>query len=218
MSPESTDFLYPFIERGERDVAGLLTALAESARAKAIASAHLARTTLDACDALIDVVAGGIGRRLRSGGRLFTFGNGGSATDAGMAASLFADPPVGQAFPAHCLVSDVAVLTALSNDIGFDAVFSRQLIAHGRAGDVALGFSTSGNSDNLLRAFADARRLELLTVGVSGYDGGAMVRSSDVDHCLVVHSDSVHRVQEVQAALVVEVWSRVQRLVGALTA
>jgi D-sedoheptulose 7-phosphate isomerase len=110
-------------------------------------------------------------------------------------------------------VADHAVLTALGNDVGFELVFSRQLIAYARQGDMALGLSTRGNSTNLLSAFAEANRSGLLTLGLAGYDGGQMASSPDVQHCLVVSSSSVHRVQEVQSALAFELWSRVQSLV-----
>ncbi|MGH9295808.1 MAG: D-sedoheptulose-7-phosphate isomerase, partial [Acidimicrobiales bacterium] len=108
------------------------------------------------------------------------------------------------------LVEDRAVLTALGNDVGFELVFSRQLVAHARAGDIAVGFSTSGGSANVLRTFSEARRRGLLTIGLAGYDGGAMAASDDLAHCLVVHSDSVHRIQEAQDAVVLELWSLVQ--------
>ncbi len=92
----------------------------------------------------------------------------------------------GRALPARSLVEDQAVLTALANDVGFELVFSRQLIAHARPGDMAIGFSTSGGSVNVIRAFEEARRRGLLTVASCGYDGGAMAASDDIDHCLVV--------------------------------
>jgi D-sedoheptulose 7-phosphate isomerase len=102
-------------------------------------------------------------------------------------------------------------MTALGNDVGFDLVFSRQLIAHGRASDIVMGFSTSGNSENLMRAFAEARKQGMLTVGVSGYDGGRMAaEGTPVEQCLVVHSDSVHRIQESQAAINHVLWACVQ--------
>ena len=102
------------------------------------------------------------------------------------------------------------MLTALSNDVGFDLVFSRQLIAHAHAGDIAVGLSTSGNSRNLLMAFATAADRGLLTIGIAGYAGGEMARSDHVQHCLVVDDDSVHRIQEAQAALGFELWRQVQ--------
>ena len=84
--------------------------------------------------------------RFEAGGRLLTFGNGGSSTDATTLAALFAHPPTGRRLPAQCLADDTAVLTALANDVGYELVFSRQLIAHGRPGDMVVGFSTSGGS------------------------------------------------------------------------
>jgi D-sedoheptulose 7-phosphate isomerase len=111
------------------------------------------------------------------------------------------------------LVDNTAVLTALANDVGFDLVFSRQVIAYGSADDVAVGFSTSGGSVDVVRAFEEAARREMLTVGLCGYDGGAMAVSDALEYCLVVRSDSVHRIQEVQAALVTELWTTVQRCV-----
>ena len=102
------------------------------------------------------------------------------------------------------------MLTALGNDVGFDLVFARQLIAHAREGDIAVGMSTSGSSRNVIIAFTEARRRGLLTIGLAGYDGGEMAASPDVDHCLVVSSDSVHRVQEAQAAVSFALWSAVQ--------
>ncbi len=102
-------------------------------------------------------------------------------------------------------------MTALGNDVGFELVFSRQLIAHGRPHDIAMGFSTSGNSDNLMRAFAEARKQGMLTVGIAGTDGGRMAaEGSPVEQCFVVRSDSVHRIQESQAALNNALWAAVQ--------
>ena len=125
--------------------------------------------------------------------------------------ALFARPPTGRPLPARSLVADHAVLTALANDVGYELVFSRQLISTAGPADIALGLSTSGSSVNLLRAFAEARRLGLLTVGLAGYDGGSMAASDTIDHCLVVRSDSVHRIQEAQSAVVFDLWERVQR-------
>ncbi|MCA1677148.1 MAG: SIS domain-containing protein, partial [Actinobacteria bacterium] len=109
---------------------------------------------------------------------------------------------------------DYSVLTALSNDIGFDVVFSRQLIAHARPHDIAMGFSTSGNSDNLLMAFAEARKRGLLTVGLAGYDGGRMAVDANLEHCIVARSESVHRVQEAQASVTHVLWAYVQAAVA----
>ncbi len=208
---EPTGFLYPFIDAQERDADALLADLARSARAKSAESKALQATTLAACADAIERAGTAMAARVGRGGRLFTFGNGGSATDADAAADRFQRPGRGHAMPARSLVADSSVLTALANDVGFELVFSRQLIAHARADDIALGFSTSGGSQNVLRAFAEARARGLLTVGMCGYDGGAMAASRDVEHCLVVHSDSVHRVQESQQALLHALWSAAQR-------
>ena len=159
----------------------------------------------------MSAAAVGIAERLRAGGRMFCFGNGGSSTDAASLARLFARPPWGSPWAARALVDDSAILTALGNDVGFDLVFSRQLIAHARPGDIAVGLSTSGNSRNLLTAFEVAARRDLLTVGIAGYQGGDMARSDHVEICLVVDDDSVHRIQEAQSALGFELWRRVQR-------
>lgn len=206
-----TDFLYPFIEGDERDSGALLTNLAASAGAKAAASLALRDATLAALDGELDAAAAAMADRFEAGGRLFAFGNGGSSTDAAGVVALFSHPPTGRPLPARSLVADHAVLTALANDVGFDLVFSRQLIATGRPTDIAMGLSTSGGSVNLLHAFEEANRRGLLSIGLAGYDGGAMAGLETIDHCLVVRSDSVHRIQETQSALVFDLWQRVQR-------
>lgn len=205
-----SDFLYPFIEADERDAGALLADLAASAEAKSALSAELLASTLDRLDDRLDVVATLVAERAGAGGRIFAFGNGGSATDATGLVALLRRPPWGRPLPARALVAEPAVLTALGNDVGFELTFARQIIAHGRAGDVAVGLSTSGNSANLLIAFAEARRQGMLTVGLAGYDGGQMAASEDVQHCLVVAADSVHRIQESQAGVCFELWRRIQ--------
>ena len=207
-----TDFLYPFIERNERDGGALLDDLARSAEAKMEMSVALRESTLAALDADLHAAADAIAQRYAAGGRLYAFGNGGSATDAAGVAALFSRPPSGRSFPARSLVADQAVLTALANDVGYELVFSRQLISMATSTDIALGLSTSGSSPNLLRAFSEARRLGMLTIGLAGYDGGLMAAAGTVDHCLVVRSDSVHRIQEVQSEVVFELWRLVQSL------
>jgi D-sedoheptulose 7-phosphate isomerase len=208
---EPTGFLYPFIEAEERDAGVLLTDLAGSARGKLEESAALRSATLARCAGQVESAGAAMAGCFARGGRLFTFGNGGSATDAQGAAALFRHPPGGRPLPALSLVEDQAVLTALANDVGFELVFSRQLIAHAATGDIAVGFSTSGNSPNLLRAFEEAARRGLLTVGLCGYEGSGMAVSDAVQHCLVVRSESVHRIQETQDALLLALWESVQR-------
>jgi D-sedoheptulose 7-phosphate isomerase len=208
---EPTGFLYPFIESEERDSAGLLSALATSAEEKIKESRALRAASLAGSAEALAQAGAAMATRFRRGGRLFAFGNGGSATDAEGTASLFRQPPNGRALPALSLVDDRAVLTALANDVGFELVFSRQIIAHAQAGDMAVGFSTSGDSLNMLRGFEEAARRGLLTIGLCGYERAAMARSDAVHHCLVVPSESVHRIQETQDALMLELWSIVQQ-------
>jgi D-sedoheptulose 7-phosphate isomerase len=209
--PETTDFLYPFIEGDETDAETLLGDLARSAEGKWRQSSALREDTLTAGESQLRETAAAMAERVSAGGRLFTFGNGGSATDAEAVAHLYTQPPWGRPLPARSLAEDQAVMTALGNDVGFDLVFSRQLIAHGRGTDIAMGFSTSGNSENLMRAFAEARKQGMLTVGIAGTDGGRMAaEGTPVEQCLVVRSQSVHRIQESQAALNHALWAYVQ--------
>ena len=107
-------------------------------------------------------------RRFAAGGRLFAFGNGGSSTDVATLAALFARPPVGDPLPAWSLAADQAILTALGNDVGFDLVFARQLIARAGPGDIAVAMSTSGNSRDLMAGFREARARGMYTVGFAG--------------------------------------------------
>jgi D-sedoheptulose 7-phosphate isomerase len=133
------------------------------------------------------------------GGRMLAMGNGGSSCDAAHFAVEFLHPiTTGRpALPALNLAMDTAMLSAVGNDVGMRHVFRRQVEAHARPGDGLIGFSTSGNSENLLAAYEKAKQLGLVTFGLAGADGGAMRSSGLVDHLLVVQTDSVHRVQEV---------------------
>jgi D-sedoheptulose 7-phosphate isomerase len=209
---EPAGFLYPFIDAEERDPRPLLAGLAASARAKAAESAALQRATLAAGADLVAACGAAMAERFAAGGRLYAFGNGGSATDCATFAALFAAPPVSTTpLPALNLTADQAVLTALGNDVGFDVIFSRQIIAHAGARDIAVAFSTSGSSRDLMAALAEASGRRLLTVGFAGYDGGQMASSTMVDYCFVVRSQSVHRIQESQAILGYHLWAATQR-------
>jgi D-sedoheptulose 7-phosphate isomerase len=137
------------------------------------------------------------------GGRLLALGNGGSATDAMDVVADFHTPPAGSGWtarPALDLTEDPAILTALANDIGVEAMFSRQVIAHGRPGDVALAFSTSGGSANVILALDEARRRELRTIALVGYDGGRILSERLADHVVVSRSEHIPRIQEAQAS------------------
>lgn len=199
-----TESLYPFLSARSSDVDSLLTQAAASTGRK-IADAITLRQQVFGADrdrllACADEMAG----RFARGGRLLAFGNGGSSTDAQDLASLFVSAT--HPLPAIGLTNDIAVITALSNDVGFDVVFSRQIATFGRTGDIAVGLSTSGSSANLGPAFAEARRRGLLTIGFAGGDGGAMAASRDIDHLFVVPSSSVHRIQETQTTLYHVLW------------
>jgi D-sedoheptulose 7-phosphate isomerase len=209
--PGGAGFLYPFLDARERDAGPLLADLAASARAKAAESAALQQQTLQQCGPLIGQAGRAMAERFTRGGRLYTFGNGGSSTDAATLAGLFADPPAGQPLPAWSLAADQAVLTALGNDVGFDLVFARQLIAHAGPADMAIAMSTSGSSADLQQAMAEAARRGMLTAAFAGYDGGQLASSDDVQFCVVVRSQSVHRIQESQAVAGHALWAAVQR-------
>jgi D-sedoheptulose 7-phosphate isomerase len=208
---ESTSFLYPFIEADERDSGTLLTDLADSARQKARESSALQLSTLADCAGKVLAAGSQMAARFAAGGRLYAFGNGGSSTDAATFAALFAQPVTGRPLPALNLAADQAVVTALGNDVGFELVFSRQIIAHASGSDIAVAFSTSGNSADLLTALREASGRGLMTIGFAGYTGGEMAESDAVDHCFVVASQSIHRIQESQALLGYQLWATTQR-------
>ncbi len=210
MSEENTGFLYPFIDSEEENPQSLLEDLASSAREKAEISRALQLSSLERMEP--DIVAAGraMGERFLAGGRLYTFGNGGSSTDAATLAGLFCNPPTGRPVPAWSLTDDQAVVTALGNDVGFELIFSRQIIAHSKPHDIAIAVSTSGNSDDLLHGLAEARKRGLLTIGFAGYDGGQMAASNDLDHCFTVDSQSIHRIQESQAMIGFRLWRTAQ--------
>jgi D-sedoheptulose 7-phosphate isomerase len=139
---------------------------------------------------------------LRGGGRVLAFGNGGSAADAQhLAAEL-----VGRyrserrALAALALTTDASVVTAVSNDMGYEQVFRRQIEAHGRKGDVALGISTSGRSPNVVEGLRAARERGLVTVGLTGNGGGVV--AGLVDHLIDVPHPDTQRIQEVHAMVV----------------
>jgi D-sedoheptulose 7-phosphate isomerase len=204
--------LYPFLyaDHGSDPRADPDAVLAE-VRQSTVDKAHeiiaLRREVLDNDRARLAECASAMADAFAAGGRLFAFGNGGSSTDAADLASLFLNPGGGlRPLPAFTLTGDIAVLTALSNDIGFDVVFARPIAAFGRPGDIAVGLSTSGNSANLVRAFDEASRRGLLTIGLSGYDGGKMAELDSIDYLFVVPSASVHRIQEAQTTVYHALW------------
>jgi D-sedoheptulose 7-phosphate isomerase len=208
--------LYPFLHGAPTDAAALQAALLESVRAKADDSVDTKRAFFAAHGNEVVQAAQALAEVYRHGGRLFTIGNGGSSCDAAHIAVEFLHPvTVGRpALAATSLVADTAMLTAVANDVGVRHVFVRQLIALARHGDALIAVSTSGNSENLLAAAAQARTMGLLTIALSGGDGGALARSADVDHCLTVDSTSIHRVQETHVAVYHILWDLVHTLLA----
>ena len=198
----SSSFLYPFLSSGEQPLESVVEEVQGSMLQKMEEvnglRAAVAETEVEA----ISEIAVAVVKRLRLGGKLIVFGNGGSATDANDLVADCVAPPLGfEPVPAISLSAESANITAIANDIGSEAIFARQLIAHARPEDVAVGISTSGGSDNILSALAEARKRGLLTVGIVGYDGGRIVGERLADHAVVVRSDYIPRIQEIQASV-----------------
>ncbi|MDT0636286.1 SIS domain-containing protein [Spectribacter hydrogenoxidans] len=208
--------LYPFLHGGEQDPSAVDDALLESVRQKADHSVEVKQRFFADNGPAVVAAARAIAAVYQRNGRMFSMGNGGSSCDAAHFAVEFLHPITAgrPALTAVNLVADDAMMTAVGNDVGFDHVFVRQVIAYGRAGDGLVGFSTSGNSANLLRAYAKAREMGLTTIGFSGGDGGAMAASEDIDHCLTVATDSIHRIQEVHVATYHILWDLVHTLLA----
>jgi D-sedoheptulose 7-phosphate isomerase len=196
-------FLYPFLGKGGApDNDRLLGDVAASIRMKVLDDAGLragvAREQGDAIRYAIHAIRD----RLDGGGKLVVFGNGGSATDANDFVLDCVSPPAGlTAVPALSLSNEPANITAIANDVGVDVIFLRQLIALGQPADVAIGISTSGGSRNVIVAFEEARKRGMLTIALLGYDGGEIRRQGLADISLVVKSDYIPRIQEVQASI-----------------
>jgi D-sedoheptulose 7-phosphate isomerase len=187
-------FLYPFQQAAEDDLDTVLADVRASTVAKGRDTIALRRAIdLDAVARLGSAVHGSLER----GGRLLSFGNGGSATDA---ADLAADVRA-LGLAAAALADDVATITAVANDVGFENVFSRQLIALGRAGDVAVAITTSGSSANILAGLEQAHGRGMLTCAITGYDGGRLTELDWLDHLVVVRGDYIPRLQEAHATV-----------------
>jgi D-sedoheptulose 7-phosphate isomerase len=209
--------LYPFLYGRQGDPGAVLAEVQRSMEAKVREIAALRERVGSELRQRLVECAVAMSGAFAAGGKLCAFGNGGSATDAQAVAQLFLHPPSGQPLPALSLTNDTAVLTALSNDIGFEVVFARQIAAFGAVGDVAVGLSTSGNSANVLHAFDEAARRGLLTVGFAGYNGGKMAEAEAIAYLFVVPSASVHRIQEAQTTLYHMLWELVQEALAEVT-
>jgi D-sedoheptulose 7-phosphate isomerase len=195
-------FLYPFLGQQKQDTGGVIEQVAASIEMKVEEDAKLrAQVAREESEQIANTTLA-IHDRLRRGGKLILFGNGGSATDANDWALDCIQPPSGlNPVPAISLSLEPANITALANDVGTEVIFLRQLIAQARPEDVAIGISTSGGSKNIIMALEEARKRNLLTVALLGYDGGEIVRRGLVDWPLVVRSDYIPRIQEVQASV-----------------
>jgi D-sedoheptulose 7-phosphate isomerase len=196
--------LYPFLYESSSGptMDTVMEEVSRSTAEKALEIVALREQVAERDGARIAACAEAMAERFAAGGRLLSFGNGGSSTDAQDVTTTFMFPG-GEArpLPALALTADMAVVTALANDIGFEVVFARQIAAWGRPQDIALGLSTSGGSANVLAGFEQARRLGLLTIGLAGYEGGRMAEADTIDHLFVIPSSSVHRIQEAQTTV-----------------
>lgn len=215
--PEGMQELYPFLYSEESKIETVLAEVGRSTAEKAAEIVRLRREVAERSAVLLAECAEAMAKRFSMGGRLFTFGNGGSSTDAQEVAEAFSYPERGRPLPALCLTNDVAVLTALSNDVSFEVVFARQLAALGGTGDIALGLSTSGGSPNVIRAVEEAARRGMLTIALAGYQGGKLAELDALDYLFVIPSSSVHRIQEAQTTVYHVLWELTQHALGTFT-
>jgi D-sedoheptulose 7-phosphate isomerase len=211
----ASSFLYPFLAEQEADLDAVLADVRASIAAKAGEAAALrAQTVGDGRDVLV-AAAAALRARLDAGGAVLALGNGGSATDAMDAVADLRTPPAmpGRGpWPARRaldLTADSAILTAIANDVGTEAIFARQVIAYGGPGDALLALSTSGNSTNVVAALAEGRRRGLATIAFVGYDGGRIAAEALADHVVVTRSEHIPRIQEAQATA----WHALRELV-----
>ena len=195
----ASSFLYPFLDHRESDAERVLEDVRRSAILKADEVTSLRQRSMEQSDDVLCSAARVLRSAFDTGDALLVFGNGGSATDAMDAAADYRVPPPGHARKAIDLTEDSAIITAIANDIGADAILLRQIIAYGRRGDVAMTFTTSGNSRNVVQALEESRRRGLVTIAFVGYDGGEIVRRRLADHIFVVPSEYIPRIQEAQA-------------------
>ena len=215
-SEQDLQSLYPFLHGKQQDAAQLEAALTHSVAEKAKDSRQTNEVFFAEQAPILVAAAKSVADVYRKGGRLFTMGNGGSSCDASHVAVEFVHPVTAgrPALAAINLVADLAMISAVGNDVGFEHVFVRQVVAQAKAGDGLVGISTSGNSANLITAFAKAKEMGLVTIGLTGGDGGRMKTSGVVDHCLVVPSASIHRIQECHVTAYHILWDLVHTLLA----
>ncbi len=206
-------WLYPMLGERARDPESVVHDVAASVLMKAEEIALLRAQTLADNEEVLTAAAAALRDCFEAGGRLLTFGNGGSCTDAMDAYADTSFPPASKGLASHPaldLSDDAPILTAIANDIGVGNLFSRQVIAHGRRQDVVVSFSTSGNSENVLEALGEARRRGIVTVALVGYDGGKIAEQALADHVIVTRSQHIPRIQEAQASA----WHALRELIG----
>jgi D-sedoheptulose 7-phosphate isomerase len=212
----ASSFLYPFLGEQEQDLETVIADVRASVLAKAGEASRLRAQTLAEAAPTLAAAALELRSSFDSGGRLLALGNGGSATDAmDVVADLRTPAGDRRPRPALDLTEDTGILTAIANDIGVEAIFSRQVIAHGRSGDMLLALSTSGGSANVIHALAEARRRGLVTIALVGYDGGRILDEGLADHTVVVRSEHIPRIQEAQASAYHVLCELVERVGGA---
>jgi D-sedoheptulose 7-phosphate isomerase len=196
-----SEFLYPFLGQKKQETTDVVEEVAASIQMKVHDDSLLRLRLAEEQAEQIGNTAVAIRQRMLQGGKLITFGNGGSATDANDWALDCVLPPSGyRPIPAISLSMEPANITALANDVGTEVIFLRQLIAQARPEDVAVGISTSGGSRNIVMALEEARKRGLLTVALLGYDGGEVYRRGLADFPIIIRSDYIPRIQEVQAS------------------
>ena len=198
----ASSFLYPFLAEQEAELEPVVDDVSRSALMKAEEVGELRTQTLTENRETLLAAARELRGTLERGGKLLALGNGGSATDAMDAVADFraGGPGLLRGWPAIDLTEDPSILTAIANDIGTEAIFSRQVIAYGLEGDALLALSTSGNSANVIHALAEARRRGLVTIAMVGYDGGRIGSEGLADHVVITRSEHIPRIQEAQAS------------------
>ncbi len=198
-------FLYPFLDERENQLEPVLTDVARSVLMKSEEIGALRAQTLRENASVLVAAADSLRACFDGGGQLLALGNGGSATDAMDVVADFRSGGVSGSAPwrprpAIDLTEDPGIITAIANDIGVEAIFLRQVIAYGGAGDALVALSTSGNSGNVIAALEQARKRGLVTVAMVGYDGGRVASEGLADHVIVTRSEHIPRIQEAQAS------------------
>jgi D-sedoheptulose 7-phosphate isomerase len=191
----ASSFLYPFLAEQDADVEAVIADVRGSVLMKADEVQELRQRTVSEGAEQLSAAAAALRECFAQGGRLLALGNGGSATDA---MDLVADL-IAAGHPALDLTQDSAIISAIANDIGSEAIFSRQVIAYGRAGDALVALTTSGSSLSVIEALVEARRRGLATVAFVGYDGGRIAAERLADHIVITPSQHIPRIQEAQA-------------------